>query len=80
MPRLRELTIETAAPEVREVMRQQEARFSTVLNPTRLMGYCPTILKGSAALTMGIEQAGNIDLKLRSLIYTYVAGLNGCPF
>jgi hypothetical protein len=46
----------------------------------KLMGYCPTIAEGQAALARGIEMAGNLEARLRYLIYTFVAGLNGCPF
>jgi hypothetical protein len=54
--------------------------FGMVLNPIKLMGYCPTIVEGQAALTRGIDQAGNIEARLRYLVYTLVASLNGCPF
>jgi hypothetical protein len=80
MPRLPELTIDTAPPETRTMMEAQQAMFGLVLNPIKLMGYCPTIAEGQAALARGIEKAGNIEARLRYLIYTFVAGLNGCPF
>jgi hypothetical protein len=80
MPRLPELTIDTAPPAIQKTMRAQQAMFGTVLNPTKLMGYCPTIAEGQMALTQGIEKAGNIEARLRCLVYTFVAGLNGCPF
>lgn len=80
MPRLPELTVETAPAAAQAAMQAQQEMFGMVLNPTKVMGYCPTILEGQAALTMGIEKAGNVELSLRCLIYTYVAGLNGCPF
>ena len=38
------------------------------------------IVLEQAALARGIEKAGNIEARLRYLIYTFVAGLNGCPF
>lgn len=80
MPRLPELTIETAPSSIRKIMEAQQAMFGMVLNPIKLMGYCPTIVEGQAALTRGIEQAGNIEARLRYLVYTLVASLNGCPF
>ncbi len=80
MPRLPELTIDTAPPETRTMMEAQQAMFGLVLNPIKLMGYCPTIAEGQAALARGIEKAGNIEARLRYLIYTFVAGLNSCPF
>lgn len=80
MPRLPELTPETAPPATRKMMQTQQSMFGAVLNPTKLMGYCPTIAEGQTALTQGIEKAGNIEARLRCLVYTFVAGLNGCPF
>ena len=80
MPRLPELDIENAAPPVREAMEAQERLFGFVLNPIKMMGYCPSIAEGQAALTQGIEKAGNIEGRLRSLLFTRVASLNGCPF
>jgi hypothetical protein len=80
MPRLPELTIETAPPTIQKLMEAQQATFGFVLNPTKLMGYCPTIVEGQAALAQGIEQAGHIEARLRYLLYTFVASLNGCPF
>jgi hypothetical protein len=80
MPRLPELTIDTAAPVIQRLMEAQQARFGFVLNPMKLMGYCPTIVEGQAALAQGIDKAGHIEARLRYLLYTFVASLNGCPF
>ena len=80
MPRVPELSKEDASPEVREVMERQEAALGLVLNPTKLQGYCPPILKGAGALGAGIDQSGQIEPSLRYLLYTFVAGRNGCPF
>jgi hypothetical protein len=80
MPRLPELTIETAPPTTRQMMETQQDMYGVVFNPLKLMGYCPTIAEGQAALARGIEQAGHIEARLRYLLYTFVATLNGCPF
>lgn len=80
MPRLPELTIETAPPVIQRLMEAQQARFGFALNSTKLMGYCPTIVEGQAALAQGIDNAGHIEARLRYLLYTFVASLNGCPF
>jgi hypothetical protein len=80
MPRLPELTMETAPPATRKMMEAQQAMFGMVLNPIKLLGYCPTIVEGQAALARGIDHAGNIEARLRYLVYTLVASLNGCPF
>lgn len=80
MPRLPELTIDTAPVAIRKVMEAQQAFFGFVLNPTKLLGYCPSIAEGVTALGQGIDRAGHLEASLRYLLYTYVASLNGCPF
>jgi len=80
MPRLPELTPEIADPAIRKLMQAEERILGTVLNPTKLMGYCPPIAQGQSALGAGIDKAGNIEAELRYLVYTFVAGRNGCPF
>lgn len=80
MPRLPELTMETAPPTIQKMIEAQQAMYGVVLNPIKLMSYYPTIAAGQAALARGIEQAGHIEAQLRYLLYTFVATLNGCPF
>ena len=80
MPRLPELSKEDADPAVRAVMERQEEVLGLVLNPTKLQGYCPPILEGAGALGRGIDASGQIEPPLRFLVYTFVAGRNGCPF
>jgi hypothetical protein len=67
MPRLPELTMDTAPPGTRTMMEAQQAMFGLVLNPIKLMGYCPTIAEGQAALARGIEKAGNLSKFNRAL-------------
>ena len=43
-------------------MEAQQAMFGMVLDPLKLMGYCPTTVEGQAALARGIDQAGNIKI------------------
>ncbi|NNL84873.1 MAG: hypothetical protein HKP27_04430 [Myxococcales bacterium] len=80
MPRIPELSVADAAPAVQKMMAAQEAYFGFVLNPTKLMGHCPTIVEGAQSLMEGIEAAGGLEGGLRSLLYSRVASLNGCPF
>jgi hypothetical protein len=61
-------------------MEAQQATYGVVVNALRLMGYCPTIAEGQAALARGIEQAGHIEARLCYLLYTFGATLNGCSF
>ncbi len=80
MPRLPELTLESAAPAIQKMMEAQQAHFGFVLNPIKIMGHCPSIVEGVNALGRSIDKAGHIEARLRYLLYTYVASLNGCPF
>jgi hypothetical protein len=80
MPRLPELTVDTAPAATQKIMQAQQRALGMMLNPTKIMGYCPTIVEGQMALAQGIEKAGNIEPRLRYMVYTFVAGLNGCPF
>jgi hypothetical protein len=80
MSRLPELTIDTAPVAIQNIMAAQQALFGFVLNPTKVMGYCPSIVEGATALGRGIDKAGHIEARLRYLLYTYVASLNDCPF
>lgn len=61
-------------------MEREEGALGTVLNPTKLMGYCPPIVEANNALMVGIDRSGQIEPPLRYLVYTFVAGKNGCPF
>lgn len=80
MPRLPELTPETADPAVRALMDGEERVLGTVLNSTKLMGYCPPIAQAESALGLSIDASGQIEPQLRYLVYTFVANKNGCPF
>ena len=80
MPRLPELIVDTALPATQKMMQAQQATFGFVFNSIKLMGYCPTIAEGQTALAQGIKKAGNLEARLRYLIYTFVVGLNGCLF
>ncbi len=80
MPRLPELSKEDADPAVREAMERQEAALGLVLNPTKLQGYTPSIMRGAGALGRGIDESGQIEPQLRYLVNAFVASRNGCPF
>ncbi len=80
MPRIRELSKSEAAPSVAKMMSAQEDYFGFVLNPLKVMGFCPTIAEGANALMEGIDRAGALEAKLHSLLNARVASLNGCPF
>ena len=80
MPRLPELTMETADPAVQEWMAGEEGALGTILNPTKLMGHRPPIAQAQEVLRQSIDESDQIEPQLRYLVYTFVAGRNGCPF
>ena len=80
MPRIPELKAADAAPMIQQAMAEQEEYFGFVLNPTKLLGYCPSIARAANGMMLGIEESGLLEERLRSLIYSRVASLNGCPF
>jgi alkylhydroperoxidase family enzyme len=80
MPRLPELTPQTAPAPVREMMQAQTEVFGFVLNPTKLLGYCPEIAAAQSALGLALDRGEHIEARLRYLVYAKVASLNGCPF
>lgn len=80
MPRLPELTMETADPAVQQLMAGEAGALGTILNPTKLMGYRPPIAQAQDALRQSIDDSGQIEPQVRYLVYTFVAERNGCPF
>lgn len=80
MPRIPELTPETAPAPIRKAMEAQLEHFGMVLNATKVMGYCPGIAAASNDMGAAIDASGHIEESLRYLLYSKVASLNGCPF
>lgn len=80
MPRLPELTPDTAAPSIARALQAQETEFGYSFNATRIMGHCPEISAGANRLGQAIDAEGHIEPALRYLVYMRVASLNGCPF
>jgi hypothetical protein len=80
MPRLPELTSETAPPDIAKMFQAQEQSFGYALNGTKMMGYCPEITHAANKMGAAIDEQGNVEPSLRYLVYIHVAKLNGCPF
>lgn len=80
MPRLPELTADTAAAPIAKALRAQEREFGYPFNATRIMGHCPEISAGANRLGDAIDAEGHVEPALRYLVYMRVASLNGCPF
>jgi alkylhydroperoxidase family enzyme len=80
MPRVREIEDDGGDPTLAEVFRRQREMFGDLLNPTKVMAHCPSILRAAGALGAAIEQSGQLPKDLLPLVYLRVATLNGCPF
>ena len=80
MPRIRPITLEEAAPQVKAIMERNLETFGRVLPSTEVYGHAPSIQEGAQALNAGITDAGRISPQLRSLMNVRVAAIVGCPF
>jgi hypothetical protein len=61
-------------------MDAQLETFGLVFNSTKIMGHSPGIAAAAGALGAAIDEAGHVEGRLRYLLYSKVASLNGCPF
>jgi hypothetical protein len=80
MLRIKGITRDEAAPEVREVFEAQERQHGSILNTAKVYGLRPTIQKGVQALQAGILASGLISGDLRHLLCMKAANINGCPY
>ena len=80
MPRISEINEADGEPILEEVFEQERQMFGKVLNPTRVLAHCPTILKCAKNLYASFEESGLVPSTLLALVYARVASLNGCPF
>ena len=80
MLRIKGITRDEAAPEVREVFEAQERQHGSILNTAKVYGLRPTIQKGVQALQAGILASGLISGELRHLLCMKAASINGCPY
>lgn len=80
MPRIRPLTKDEVAPEVRAMLEQAERAFGAPLNSSGIQAYCPPILEASRALGAAPSRSNTLPAQLRSLVCLRVAQMVGCPF
>jgi hypothetical protein len=80
MARIKGVTKDEAADEVRAIFKEQEERYGLILNTARIYALRPTILKGVQALGKGIQDSGLIEPELRHLLCVKAASINGCPY
>lgn len=80
MPRIRPLTKNEVAPEVRTMLAQAERAFGEPLIPPGIQAHCPPILEASRALGAAPARCNTLPGQLRSLVCLRVAQIVGCPF
>ncbi|MBI4499286.1 MAG: hypothetical protein HY689_15470 [Chloroflexi bacterium] len=79
-PRIRPLTKDDVAPEVRRLLEQAERAFGQPLASTGIQAYAPPILEASRALGAAPARSGTLPASLRPLVCLRVAQMAGCPF
>ena len=80
MPRIRPLTKEEVAPELRATLERAERAFGRPLIPVGIQAHCPPILEAGRVLGAAPGRSGLLPGQLRSLVCLRVAQLVGCPF
>jgi hypothetical protein len=80
MPRIRPLTKEEVAPEVRSLLEQAERAYGEPLIPSGIQAYTPPVLEASRALGAAPARSHQLPSGLRSLVCLRVAQLVGCRF
>ncbi len=80
MPRVQEIDDSVGDATLAEAFETERERFGDLLNPTKIMAHCPSILDAAKALGAAIEQSGQLSRGLLPLVYLRVASINGCPF
>lgn len=80
MPRVSEIDEDRGDPTLKTVFDKEREIFGDLLNPTKVMAHCPSILRAAKLLGASIEQSGQLPKELLPLIYLRVASINGCPF
>ncbi len=80
MPRLRPLTIEEVAPELRPALEQAARSMGQIPASLGIQAYCPPILEASRALGAAPARSGTLPPLIRFLVCLRAAQLAGCPF
>ena len=79
MPRISEVTAETANDAQREILAEQEAAGG-VYNTTRVWAHRPATFRGLGAFSGALEGESTLPPGLVHLTRVRVAQINGCPF
>jgi alkylhydroperoxidase family enzyme len=80
MPRIPEITDETATPEQRSVLERERASSGQVLNTSRIWAYRSQVLSALQGLHAALEESRTLPAGLVSLVRLRVSQINACPF
>ena len=80
MPRIRPLSIDEAAPELRPGLEQAARALGEPLVPSGIQARCPAIFEASRALGAAPARSGKLPALIRALVCLRAAQLAGCPF
>ncbi len=79
-PRIRPLTLDELAPELRPIFERSLARNGYVNNGNWIAAHCPAILLGLRGYAEAIESNGLISRRIHALVSARVAQVVGCPY
>jgi len=80
MPRVKEIDDARGDPILEELFATERAIHGDLLNSTKVMAHCPSILRAAKMLSASIAQSGTLPKGLVTLVFLRVAAINGCPF
>jgi hypothetical protein len=61
MPRVREIEEDGGDPTLAELFKRERDVFGGLLNTTKVLAHCPTILRAAKLLGAAIEQSGQLS-------------------
>jgi alkylhydroperoxidase family enzyme len=80
MPRISEIENAGNDQVLQTIFDTERASYGDLLNPSKVMAHCPSILQAAKLLSVSIERSGQLPKTLAPLVYLRVATINGCPF
>ena len=80
MPRIKEVDLDQAPPEVRKAFEQQIEQSGMVFNPSKVYAHVPSIMFAANHLAEAIGSGPHVDPEILAMVNTRVAQINGCPF
>lgn len=80
MPRVKEIEDSQGDATLEEMFAKERDTFGELLNPTKVLAHCPSILRAAKMLGASIAASGTLPKGLAALVSLHVAAINGCPF